>query len=244
MAKVKVTAGMVFERHEKKYRISEETYQKLIEKLYEYMQVDQYGKHTICSLYFDTDDYLLIRRSIEKPKYKEKMRIRSYGIPNSESTVFLELKKKLDGITYKRRISMTFSDALQYINGGKHSDESSQILEEIGRFMNIYKPSPKVLLCYERIALFGIEDHNIRVTFDTNIRWRCDRLFEMADDGTPLILPGECIMEIKVHESFPYWLSKILSELKIYPTSFSKYGTVYRNIFMAENVKENLTYAK
>lgn len=244
MAKVKVTAGMVFERHEKKYRLSEETYQKLMEKLYEYMQCDQYGKHIICSLYFDTDDYLLIRRSIGKPKYKEKMRLRSYGIPTPQSTVFLELKKKLDGITYKRRIPMTFSDAIQYINEGKPPEENGQILEEVNWFMNIYKPSPKVLVFYERIALFGIEDNNLRVTFDSDIRWRSDRLFEMVDDGTPLILPGERIMEIKVNGSFPCWLSRILSELKIYPTSFSKYGTVYRNMFMEKNERENLTYAK
>ena len=111
MAKVKVSAGMVFERYEKKYRLPAETYLQLIERLGEYIQADQYGKHTICSLYFDAKDYLLIRRSIEKPNYKEKLRLRSYGIPAPDTSVYLELKKKLQGVTYKRRISMPYVEA-------------------------------------------------------------------------------------------------------------------------------------
>lgn len=239
MAKVKVSAGMVFERYEKKYRLPEETYLQLIEHLGEHMQADQYGKHTICSLYFDTKDYLLIRRSIEKPKYKEKLRLRSYGIPTSDTNVYLELKKKLKGVTYKRRISMTYAEAKQYLICGEQPSESSQIMDEINWFRRQYRPVPKVLLFYERIALFGKEDPNLRITFDTDIRYRTDDFDLMSGDkGTPMLQPGERLMEIKVSGALPFWLCRILSELKIYPTSFSKYGTAYREL-----LKEGISFA-
>lgn len=239
MAKVRVSAGMVFERYEKKYRLSEETYLQLMERLSEHMQTDQYGKHTIGSLYFDTTDFLLIRRSIEKPKYKEKLRLRSYGIPAPETGVYLELKKKLKGVTYKRRISMPYAEAQRYLLDGESPEEDGQILDEINWFRRQYQPMPKVLLFYERIALFGREDSSLRITFDTDIRYRTDR-FDLAlgDEGRPLLQPGERLMEIKVSDALPFWLSRLLSELKIYPTSFSKYGTVYREL-----LKEGISFA-
>lgn len=132
------------------------------------MQEDQYGKHTICSLYFDTDDYLLIQRSLEKPKYKEKMRLRSYGVPTPDSIVFMELKKKLDGITYKRRMPLTFSEVIEYTREGSIPEQNNQIMEEIDWFFGRYKLYPKVLLCYERIALYGKDDSNLRITFDSD----------------------------------------------------------------------------
>lgn len=245
MQKIKVSAGMVFERHEKKYRLSEEAYLRLSKLLREYMQGDQYGRHTICTLYLDTDDWLLVRRSMEKPKYKEKLRLRSYGIPNADTTVFLELKKKLDGVTYKRRTPIRFAEAVQYLQYGEPPSKQGQILTEIDWFMNFYKPTPKILLFYERTALYAIGDSSLRITFDDNIRWRTDRLdFTLGDDGTLLLEPGERLMEIKAEGAFPYWLSRMLAELKIYPISFSKYGTVYRSLFAAAAAKEELTYAK
>lgn len=229
MPKIKVKDGMVFERHEMKYRLTEEKYLLLTERLAEYMKGDQYGRHTICSLYFDTDDYLLIRKSMEKPKYKEKFRLRSYGMPTPDSTVFLELKKKLDGVTYKRRIPLTLAEAERYLKDGQLPENTGQILEEIDWFIRFYKTSPKVLLFYERFALHGIEDEGLRITFDSDIRFRTGTLdFDHGDSGTPLLGDGERIMEIKIAGSFPVWLSRLLAELNIYPTSFSKYGTAYR----------------
>lgn len=229
MPKIKVKDGMVFERHEKKYRLTTEQYLLLLEKLSEYTKGDRYGRHTICSLYFDTDDYLLIRRSIEKPKYKEKFRLRSYGMPTPNSTVFLELKKKLDGVTYKRRIPLTLAEAERYLKDGQAPEKTGQILEEIDWFIKRYKTSPKVLLFYERIALYGIEDESLRITFDSDIRFRTKDLDFIHDDsGIPLLNDGERIMEIKIAGAFPIWLSRLLAELNIYPTSFSKYGIAYR----------------
>ena len=235
MPKVKVSPGMVFERHEKKYRLSEEQYLALRKRLEEHMRPDPYGRHTICSLYFDTPDFLLIRRSLSKPKYKEKLRLRSYGLPGPETTVYLELKKKLDGVTYKRRAAMSYAQAQGYLLRGELPEQQGQILREIDWFRDFYKPVPRVLLFYERIALYGLEDPALRITFDTDIRWRMGR-FDLTegDDGRPLLQPGERLMEIKVAGALPFWLARMLSELKIYPTSFSKYGNVYREYLKEE----------
>ena len=134
------------------------------------MKMDNYGEHTICNLYFDTDDYELIYSSIEKPVYKEKLRLRSYGVPEKNSKVFLELKKKYQGIVYKRRVEMTFQEAINYLSQGIHPDCDSQILKEIDYFKNFYHPVPKVIIAYDRIAYAGIEDKELRITFDKNTR--------------------------------------------------------------------------
>lgn len=231
MAKVKIVSGMVFERHEKKYLLTQSQYNSLMPSLMEHMQQDQYGLHTICSLYFDTEDFLLIRRSLEKPEYKEKLRLRSYGIPKQEDTVFLELKKKLTGITYKRRSPMTLYEAEQYLRYDIPPKQTGQIIDEIGWFKERYHPEPKVLLFYNRIALYSMADSRLRITFDTNIRWRDEQLsFTSGDYGAYLISPSESLMEIKLEGAFPCWLSHLLAEQKIYPVSFSKYGMAYRKI--------------
>lgn len=231
MSKIKAAAGMIFERHEKKYRISEDTYSILSARLSEYMNRDKYGLYTICSMYLDTDDFLLIRRSMEKPKYKEKLRLRSYGVPDDDTKVYIELKKKLKGVTYKRRISVPYCQAKDYLLHGSRPDADGQILSEIDYFLNLYRPAPKVLLFYDRLALFGIENNDLRITFDQNIRYRADDLDpQLGSHGHALIGANERIMEIKVPGTFPVWLSKLLSELQIYPTSFSKYATAYRHL--------------
>lgn len=238
MAKIKIASEMVFERHEKKYLLTQTQYNGLIEHLMEHMRHDRYGLHTICSLYFDTEDFLLIRRSLEKPKYKEKLRLRSYGIPKQNDIIFLELKKKLAGVTYKRRASMTLHEARQYLMYGTSPEQAGQILEEIGWFKEQYHPIPKVLLFYDRIALFGIADSNLRITFDTNIRWRDKQLhFASGDYGASLLSCGEYLMEIKLPDAFPCWLSRLLSGLKIFPTSFSKYGKVYQEVMCKEELR-------
>lgn len=237
MAKVKIASEMVFERHEKKYLLSPTQYSRLIGPLREHMRQDQYGLHTICSLYFDTEDYLLIRRSMDKPAYKEKLRLRSYGMPEENSIVFLELKKKLDGVTYKRRVPMKLCEAEKYLRDGT-TEHAGQILEEIGWFRKQYHLEPKAFLCYDRIAFFGMEDAALRVTFDTDIKWRCaDLQFTSGCYGAPMLASGERLMEIKMTAAFPCWLSLLLSRLNIYPVSFSKYGKVYQESRYREELK-------
>ena len=234
--KIKVRASMVFERYEKKYLLTEETCRALMARLEEHMRRDEYGLHTICSLYMDSDDFILARRSIEKPKYKEKLRMRSYGIPRSDSTVYLELKKKFNNVTYKRRIPLPFDQAKRYLTEGQPPENQGQILREIDYFMNQYHPKPQILLMYERLALFGIEDEDLRLTIDRNIRWRANDLFFDSGDGGERLLPEDMVLvEIKISDAFPLWLTRILSELKIYPTSYSKYANAYRRLHEEAN---------
>ena len=224
----KIKYNYVFQRVEKKYLVTEEKYNMFIEKIKPYMKLDAYGMHTICNIYYDTENFDLIRKSLEKPKYKEKFRIRSYGVPSLDDKVFLEIKKKYKGIVYKRRISLTLKQAQDYLENGIRPNADSQILKEIDYFLNLYDLDKKVYLAYDREAYFGIEDDNIRVTVDKSIRSRFNNLDLSSGDYGELLLPnGYRLIEIKVPVSYPLWLVKILSELEIYPSSFSKYGNVY-----------------
>ncbi|MBU3803474.1 MAG: polyphosphate polymerase domain-containing protein [Candidatus Cellulosilyticum pullistercoris] len=232
------TTNFVFERVEKKYLLTREKYNLLLEAMEPYMSIDSYGKHTIGNVYYDTDTYELISRSIEKPKYKEKFRVRSYGIPKEEDKVFLEIKKKYKGIVYKRRVSMTLKEAEDYLEKGIRPKKEGQILKEIDYFLSFYKPTPKVYLAYDRMAYFGKENKDIRITFDHNIRSRqCNMNLAEGDYGTPILDEYHYLMEIKVPGAMPLWLSKILSDLEIYPTSFSKYGNVYKQFILPNRRK-------
>lgn len=238
--------NFVFQRYESKYLLTEEKYNLMRKKLEPYMQVDQYGLSTICNIYYDTPDYRLIRASLDKPAYKEKFRVRSYGIPKSGSNVFLEIKKKYSGIVYKRREVMSHEQSLEYLESRKKPFDS-QILREIDYFFDFYNLNPAVFLAYDRIAMFGTEDPELRLTFDSNIRSRFDDLNLASGDRGELLLRGDekYLLETKIYQAMPVWLTKMLSELEIYPTSFSKYGRVYEEMIMkniSKNNKEIFTY--
>lgn len=224
----------VFKRYEKKYLLSPMQYSFLKKHLDQILQVDTYGLHTICSIYFDTDDYSLIRSSLEKPVYKEKLRLRSYGIPkDTQDTVFLELKKKYKGVVYKRRCSMELCECQRYLHNQLRPANDGQILHEIDWFQHYWHTTPKVFLAYDRIAMFSPDNPDLRITFDQNIRWRNTQLtLSDGDWGYPLLSGDQkdCIlMEIKIPNAMPLWLSSLLDEAGIYPTSFSKYGFCYQN---------------
>ena len=229
--------NMVFKRYEKKYMLTKEQYEKFRETADNYMKVDEYGLSTICNIYYDTDAYDLIRNSIEKPVYKEKIRLRSYGVPTDKSTVFLELKKKYKGIVYKRREAMTLTEAYQCVENLDMGERKDQISQEIDYFLKMYRPVPKVFLAYDRIAMFGIEDHDFRITFDFNIRSRNTEIdLREGDQGELLFEDGRVLMELMVSGAYPFWLIELLEDCEIYPVSFSKYGTVYKRILLQKNV--------
>lgn len=223
----------VFKRIEKKYRISEEQYRSLIPLLEEKMRPDEYKSKTIFSLYFDTEDDLLIRRSIDKPVYKEKLRVRTYGIPDDDSMTFVEIKKKFKKVVYKRRVAMSYKDARAFLTEGRPPEKfegQQQIIDEISWFLKFYKTlRPSILITYDRNAYYSKEDRNLRITFDNNIKWRKEKLSPQDGVwGRPVIEEGQRIMEIKTAGAMPLWLVSALSEAKIYPTSFSKVGTAYK----------------
>ncbi len=221
----------IFQRIEIKYLLNEEQYVRLREAILPYLTEDTYGDTEVCNCYYDTDSYQMIRRSLEKPIYKEKLRLRSYGTPKDKDTfVYMELKKKYKGIVYKRREQLSLGEAEGYLNQNRHPDRDSQILREINWVLQYYQTlKPVMYLGYHRIALCerGIST-GLRVTFDRDILWRTDAIALQAGNyGTPLLQPGEHLMEIKVPGAMPLWLADILDRLKIYPTSFSKYGRAY-----------------
>lgn len=226
----------VFKRREIKYIVSAEQRSELLDRLAPYIEQDSYGRHTISSIYFDTDDDRIIRTSLDKPIYKEKLRLRCYGSAEKASdTVFLELKKKFKGTVYKRRIAMKLYEAQDYLRYGIPPEKDSQIFREIDWFMNFYHPYPKIMIAYDRLAYTGRDDSALRITFDMNIRARRDRLsFIEGSGGDMLLEDGFSVMEIKICNAMPLRLSEILSEAEVFPTSFSKYGTEY----MLENQRK------
>lgn len=218
-----------FQRFEKKYLLTRAQYDALLEGMRPYLQPDEYGRYTICNIYYDTDDYRLIRASLDKPVYKEKLRLRSYCVPGDGDNVFVELKKKFDGVVYKRRVVMTAAEAADYLSGVSRPREEGQICHEIDWFLRSYRPTPKVFLAYDREALAGREEPELRVTFDTALRWRTDDLdLRRGDRGQPLLSGDQVLMEVKLPGAAPLWLSHLLSETGVFPASFSKYGTCYR----------------
>lgn len=222
-----------FQRYEKKYLLNPEQYQKIRAGLAPYMEADEHGRYTICNLYYDTPDFQLIRASLDKPVYKEKLRMRSYGVPADGDSVFVELKKKYKGVVYKRRTVLEAGEALDYLAGGCSPRAKDQICREIDWFLGRYHPVPQVFIAYDREALAGLEDRVLRVTFDIDLRWRDTALdLRSGDGGERITSRDQILMEIKIPGSAPVWLSRLLSENSVFPTSFSKYGVCYRENLM------------
>lgn len=221
-------AQQVFKRIEKKYMLTRPQREALLQAFQGHMQRDAFGRHTICNLYLDTDDFELTRRSIEKPVYKEKLRLRAYGVPGPEDTVFLELKKKYKGVVYKRRMELTCRQAMDYLLRGKRPDADSQIAHELDYALQLYAPRPQVYLCYDREAYFCPDNPDLRITLDENIRFRTQQVDLMRGAwGTPTLPDGTTLMEIKIPGAMPLWLADALDAQRIFPCSYSKVGTVY-----------------
>lgn len=233
-----------FQRYEKKYILSASQYRELNVLLREHTVPDEHGSYSISNIYYDTDDFRLIRESIEKPLYKEKLRMRCYGKASEDTKVFVELKMKFDGIVYKRRAALSYADAKKLIATGECTDTSCQIQREICRFLQKYELSEKVFLYSERKALSGTDGSGIRITFDSNLRFREEELrLDNGSWGTALLSPGQTLMEIKIPGAFPMWLSRYLSELGIFPASFSKYGSCYKNFILKEQLEKRSVFS-
>lgn len=253
------SSSNLFKRIEKKYLLSEEKYSQLISRLSGYIVPDEYPHNTICSMYYDTPDFRLIRASIEKPVYREKLRIRSYGVPEESTAVYVEVKKKYDGVVYKRRLKMELGELEAYLDKRKQpehflgqlrlapdSDTAAapwaeaadkkkkftdmQIYHEIDYFLDHYgNLRPMMFLSYERDAFFARDNRDLRITFDSDITYRCSDLrLEKGVYGKKLIKPGQRLMEIKIPGAMPLWLSHILDELEIRSSGFTKYGNAYK----------------
>lgn len=222
----------VFKRYELKYLLTRKQKKAVLQAMAPYMELDEYGRKTIRNIYFDTENYRLIRKSLEKPAYKEKLRIRSYSKVSSEDMVFVELKKKYDSVVYKRRMALEENQAMDWVLSKKPCVKQSQISNEIDYVLQYYRTlAPAVFLTYEREAFFEPDGGDFRVTFDENILCRQEAISLKADVwGIPLLAPGLTLMELKCSGGLPLWMVEVLSKEQIYKTSFSKYGTAYQNI--------------
>lgn len=229
----------VFNRYEHKYMLDGETFQKVIKIMDEHMIMDAYNvghiPYTIANIYFDTSDDYLIRTSLSKPNYKEKLRLRAYGVPSADSYVYLEIKKKFKGIVNKRRTTLKLNEAYCFAASGKAPPPmeymNMQVIREIEYFLKIYDVSPKLYLAYDRLAYFEKDNSDLRISFDTNIRSRrYDLAPEAGDYGEKLLPDDTYIMEIKTSLAKPLWLVHMLTELNIKRKSFSKYGTEFKKV--------------
>ena len=234
----------VFNRQEKKYRLDEDTFRRLTARLSDFLEIDAYNKktdgaYTIQNIYYDTENSDFIRASLAKPAYKEKLRLRSYGTPDADSSVYVEIKKKVRGVVNKRRSAMKLSEAYSFLETGEIPTQqtymNAQVLREIARMLAINKLKPALVLSYERVAYFGEKSLDLRISFDANIRSRpSDLRLESGAYGKSILPDGEGIMEIKTSQCIPLWLCALLSEYRIYPAGFSKYGTAYLQTLESE----------
>ena len=229
----------VFNRREIKYLLSDADRKALLEIIGEHMDSDPFNKdgksYSICNLYLDTDADELIRRSLEKPAFKEKIRLRSYGQVGLDGKVFLESKKKFDGVVNKRRTNFVLADAYRYFESGAVPVSpavkiNQQVMREIDYIMHFYPLKPRVYISYDRWAFFEKNNSDFRLTIDTNIQTRrTDLRLDSPAYGTQLLPTGAWLMEAKAFRAFPLWFVRFLSSRKIYSTSFSKYGTEYKH---------------
>lgn len=229
----------IFKRVEKKYLITKQQKDQLLGKIGAFLVPDSHGKSTIRSLYLDTPDFLIIRNSIDAKAYKEKLRLRSYGTPSASSQVFLELKKKYQGVVYKRRVSMSLEDAEIYFDIGLKPVQT-QIMSEIDYAMSFYgHPVPQMMIAYEREAFFVNRMPDMRLTFDSEIRYRNHHLrLELGTDGKTIIPNDTFLLEIKTTGAMPIWLADALDVCHIFPSSFSKYATAYQISHMFHHQKK------
>ena len=229
-------------RTELKYVLTKAQLDYLKTALKEHMKVDKYGQTSIASIYYDTPDYRLIRTSIEKPTFKEKIRLRAYGLVKDNDHVFLEVKRKAEGLVYKRRVTTTEEMANKFFNDECDKKCEDQIGREIMYFKKYYqKLIPAFMVIYDRTAYEEING-DLRLTIDENPRYRIAHLdLHTSMEGTPLLDEGSAILEIKAQEVMPLWLVSILSKGQIYQTSFSKVGEAYKKeILSKEERKQNL----
>ena len=229
-----------FQRYEIKYLLTRTQKQAILEAMQPYMQLDRYGRTTIRNIYYDTENYRLIRRSLEKPAYKEKLRIRSYQKAGPEDPVFVELKKKYRDVVYKRRLTLPEAQAMESFRYGLPLPIRSQIADEVEYFRAFYgRLRPAVFLSYEREAFYALDGGDFRLTFDENILYR-ESNFSLGSQayGIPLLGQGQTLMELKTAGGLPLWMSHALNRIQVYHSSFSKYGMAYQRMAAEKGLAE------
>ena len=229
----------VFRRVEQKYLLDPCQREALEEEMAQHIKPDSYGLQTIASVYYDSPDFALIRQSLDKPVYKEKLRLRSYGRAEPDSGVYVEIKKKYKGVVSKRRVQMRLREAELFLRTGLIRCPVSQVHREIDYFRQIHRVEPRAYIAYERAAWAGAKEGGLRVTFDIAIRGRdMDLSLDGPLEGALILPEGLVLMEVKTLGAMPLWLASTLSELAVYPASFSKYGSWDQQRLAREGLKQ------
>ncbi len=225
----------IFKRKEQKYLITLDQYSLLLEQIMPYMRSDKFGvdgRYIVSSLYFDSDDHNIYFETKNKLTFRQKLRLRTYNETGIDETAFFEVKQKHNNVVNKRRMLLPLEEAYHYLEKGdkKHLKDfhtsNLQVLREIDHFRTLYKLKPEMVVSYERHALHGIDNPDLRITFDFNLRCRNDDLLlEHGSDGEQFIDNNLIVLEVKVNDSVPLWLTRILQALQCEQRSASKYCT-------------------
>lgn len=223
---------MTFKRYELKYLLTRGQHKEILKVMQDHMVLDCFGHTTIRNIYYDTNTFRLIRRSIEKPAYKEKLRVRSYQRVDAEDPVFVELKKKYKSVVYKRRLTLPQKDVFSCLANHQPLPVHTQIASEINYFCDYYQSlEPAVFLSYEREAFYDPQGSDFRVTFDENILYRREELtLDSPIWGKEILDSDTVLMELKTPGGIPLWMTHFLTEHHIYRTTFSKYGAAYKDM--------------
>ncbi len=194
-----------------------------------------FGSPMVRSLYWDTPDHALIRASLDRPAYKEKLRLRAYGEPGTADRSYVEIKKKYNGVVFKRRTELPLREAMDGLLSGRLPGEAGQIGREVLWMLRRWGLRPAAVIACNRDAWFCREDPGLRVTVDRDLSFR-DWAFDLNDPspGLPLLPADRRLVEIKASGAFPLWLVRLLNGSGAERTRFSKYGTAYRRYIHPE----------
>ena len=239
-----------FSRYEFKFPVKYDDMDRMLDDLAPYVGQDEHtdenGYYTISSIYLDNDTWQCFYETINRDKYRQKVRLRVYGSVDNNSICFFELKAKFKGLVGKRRVKMRLGDAMTFIkecNAGHDPDintfecSNRQILKELKHIILTKSLKPTVVVSYERLALFSKDDPDLRITFDVNIRTRDTELDLTKGTGGDYVTSEDtAILEVKTSKNIPYWLVGILKKYNYkdqtfskYCSHFSKYNEAYSN---------------
>ena len=254
-----------FNRFELKYLISLKKAEAVKASVCKYMAPDTYGnkdgRYAIANLYYDSPSFHCYWEKEHGIKFRRKLRIRHYvtdEVLTENTPVFLEVKQRIDRVTQKRRAVLPYLDALCLCNDRQlpdHDPQDRPVIEEIFVMLWRYQWVPAVIVRYDRQAFIGsIYDAGMRVTFDTNLTFQAHPLhLHEKRSELPVLSPGKVILEIKVNDRMPHWLTELIAlhNLKLFriskycksiETAWDMPDLQYRSP-PAESVRESLSSA-
>jgi SPX domain protein involved in polyphosphate accumulation len=224
-----------FNRFELKYLITLQQAERFKSALRAYLVPDEHGsnngRYTLTSLYYDSPGLRCYWEKVDGVKFRRKLRIRRYEtdeVFTEETPVFVEIKQRVDRVTQKRRAMLPYGEALRLCNDRQipsHAAEDQATIEEIYAFLWQYNLRPVSIVRYERQAFIGTHyDIGLRVTFDTSLSFQSHQLhLHEQPSGLPMLPANLVVMEIKVNERIPYWLTEMVAAHNLQMNRVSKY---------------------